>query len=625
MSSPLPPGSRTAAPRTPPSLFNARRRSGLPQRDLSERLVMKHQKFLVKTKALTRQLATVSTVVLGMAAAGGCTGVLGGDEMQSGNGSPTNPSAAGTSGSGALGGDTAGNGTGGSGSTAPLTGPGRVVMHRLNIVEYNNTVRDLLATSQRLPETFPADFTAFGFDNVASALTFTDIQLGYFSETAKRIATEVLSPERRSGVLECDLLQEKEACVTASLNALLPRAWRRPVEAGDVEPLARLYTACKADGNTEDEAFSRVLQAVLLAPEFLYRVERNSGVAGVRDLTGYEVASRLSYFLWSTMPDAELTAAAASGSLKDTAGLASQLTRMLASEKAAAFSENFGSQWLPVRELDNARPSQTVYAEFDEELRSAMAAETMRFFVDVARGTRPLPELFTSNSGYVNDRLAEHYGMDPVGSDQPVFTKLPANRTGLLTQGTFLTAVAYTDDSHPVKRGKWMLAHLLCQEPPEPNFAIPEPPERAEGSSRKEQLAAHQTEPICKACHVLMDPLGLALEQYDGIGSFRTEDRGAPIDPSGVFRTAQGDVPFANPAELSQLVAAAPSVSGCVAKHVFAYGLGRGPRPSSDFDIFILDEAGKAFAASGQHFPKLVEALVTSDVFRKREDEASAP
>lgn len=581
---------------------------------------------MVKTKALTRQMAMVSTFVVGLVAASGCTGVVGGDDMKSGS-----PTGAGPGQSGAGGTNSAGPGSsgmaGGSGSgvTAPLTGPGRVLPHRLNIAEYNNTVRDLLGTSQRLPESFPADFTAFGFDNVASALTLTDIQFGYFSDAAKRIAAEVLSSDRRSSVLGCNLAAEKEACVTASLNELLPRAWRRPVEAGDVEPLVALYTANHADGSTEDEAFARVLQAVLLAPEFLYRVERNSGVAGVRALNGYEVASRLSYFLWSTMPDAELTSAAASGQLTDAAGLASQVTRMLASEKAAAFSENFGSQWLPVRELQSARPSPEVYGEFDEELRAAMGAETMRFFVDVARGTRPLPELFTSTSGYVNDRLAEHYGMAPVGSAQPVFTKLPANRGGLLTQASFLTAVAYTDDSHPVKRGKWMLANLLCQQPPEPTFAIPEPPPRVNGSSRKEQLAGHQTDPICKACHVLMDPLGLALEQYDGIGSFRTEDRGTVIDPSGVFKSGAGEVPFANPAELGQIIATAPSVSRCVAEHVFAYGLGRGARPGSDFDSFILDEVGKSFAASGQLFPKLIEAIATSDAFRKREDEASAP
>jgi hypothetical protein len=233
--------------------------------------------------------------------------------------------------------------------------------------------------------------------------------------------------------------------------------------------------------------------------------------------------------------------------------------------------------------------------------------------------------LLNATSGYVNDRLARHYGLPKVGSDNFVFTKLPANRTGLLTQASFLTAVAYTDESHPVRRGKWILANLLCKEPPEPPFAIPEPPARTEGVSRKEQLAGHQTEPICNACHALMDPLGLALEQYDGVGAFRTQDRGKVIDPSGVFKGDTGELPFANPAELAQIIAAAPSVPRCVTEHVFAYGLGRGPRSASDFDSFTLDEVSKAFTASGQLFPKLVEALVTSDAFRKREDEAAAP
>jgi hypothetical protein len=581
---------------------------------------MKHQKPPATTKALTRQLRSVATLVAGLAL-GGCTGSINGD------GKPNEAQPPGSSASGAGGGGSSAGGsqTAGGSGTAPLTGPGRVVIHRLNVAEYNNTIRDLLGTNQRLAESFPPDFTAFGFDNVASALTLTDVTLGYFFEAAKRVAVEALSSARRSTFLGCDLAAGKEACVTTALNGLLPKAWRRPIEAGDVEPLVALYAASKADGNTEDEAFARVLQAVLMAPEFLYRVERNSGVAGVRDLTGYELASRLSYFLWSTMPDAELTASAASGTLKNTAGLARELTRMLATDKAAALTENFGRQWLPVRELQNAKPSADVYPDFDESLRAAMAAETMRFFVDIAKGSRPLSELLSSTSGYVNDRLARHYGMPTVGSDAPVFTKLPANRTGLLTQASFLTAVAYTDESHPVRRGKWILANLLCKEPPEPPFAIPEVPARAEGVSRKEQLAAHQTEPICTACHALMDPLGLALEQYDGIGAFRAEDRGKVIDPSGVFKGDTGELPFASPAELAQIIAAAPSVSGCVTQHVFAYGLGRGPRAGSDFDAFIVDEVSKAFTASGQLFPKLVEAMVTSDVFRKREDEAAAP
>jgi hypothetical protein len=175
-----------------------------------------------------------------------------------------------------------------------------------------------------------------------------------------------------------------------------------------------------------------------MSSEFLFRIERNSGVAGVRELNGYELASRLSYFLWSSMPDAELTAAAASGALRGAEGIAAQVTRMLADPKAAAFAENFGSQWLPVRALEEVVPDAKAYPQFDEPLRAAMRAETMRFFLDVASGSRSLKELLTTSAGYVNDRLAEHYGLGAIGSPEPVFKALNPGRGGLLTQGTFL-------------------------------------------------------------------------------------------------------------------------------------------------------------------------------------------
>ncbi len=566
-------------------------------------------------RALTQPAALVSSLALGLSLTTGCTGLVGGSKD---DGPQAATGAGAPNGSGGAGATNAGSG---GGNTAPLGGPGRVVMHRLSPREYDNTVRDLFGTTERLSSNFPPDFAAFGFDNVAESLNMTDASFGYFSEAAKRIAADVLSPAKRSNVVGCDLAAEKEACVRSALTALLPKAWRRPIESGDVEPLVSLYGALKADGNSDDEAFARVLQAVLLAPEFLYRVERNTGVAGVRELQGHELASRLSYFLWSSMPDPELLSAGMSGALGDPVGLAAQVTRMLASEKASAFAENFGSQWLPVRGLENVSPDPNVYPDFDESLRAAMRAETMRFFVDVAKGSRSLGELLTSNSSYVNDRLARHYGLAPVGSDTPVFTPLPAGRAGLLSQGALLTVLSYPNESHPVRRGKWILAQLLCREPPPPPPNIPEEPPASAGKSRKERLLSHQSEPICKSCHQLMDPLGLALEQYDGIGAYRTVDAGVPIDPSGVF----DEQPFATPAELAQLVARSPSVSRCVTKHVFTYGLGRAPREGSDYDAQALDEAGKSFTDSGQLFPQLVQAIVTSNVFRKREDEAATP
>jgi hypothetical protein len=543
----------------------------------------------------------------------GCTADISGNNQASG----PSPGTAGSSGASSVGGGN--SSTGGSGTVA-LGGPGRVVMRRLNIAEYNNTVRDLLTTEQKLSENFPPDDTAYGFDNVAAALSMTDVTLGYYVEATKKLAAEALSPAKRGALVSCDLAAGKETCVTSTLSTFLPRAWRRPVEAEEIARLTALYTLNKADGATDDEALGRVIQAALLAPEFLFRIEKNSGVAGVRKLDGYELASRLSYFLWSSMPDADLTAAAASGALAETAGLSAQIARLLADGRAASLASSFGSQWLTLLSLDNVHPDAMVYPGFDDALRSAMKDETMRFFSDIAAGKRPLNELLTTSSGYVNDRLAQHYGMAPVGSTTPTFTALPADRGGLLTQGSVLTVLAHPKESAPVLRGKWILGQLLCQVLPPPPADVPQEPAAATGKSRRERLAAHRVDPVCKGCHDHMDPLGLALENYDGVGQFRTMDSGVAIDPSG---TLVDGTSFKTPQELAQIIAKDPALPRCVAQHLFTYGLGRAPRDDSNFDIATVDAATKSFTEQGQLFPKLVEALITSDAFRTREDEAA--
>lgn len=514
---------------------------------------------------------------------------------------------------------TAGSATGGS-SAADLGGPGRVVMHRLNTGEYNNTVRDLLGTTQRLSENMPPDDTAYGFDNVASALSMTDVTLGYYIEAAKKLSTEALSESKRSRLVSCDLGSGKETCVTSVVSAFLPKAWRRPVDADEVSRLVALWTANKADGATDDEALARVLQAVLLAPQFLFRIEQNSGVAGVRPLNGYEVASRLSYFLWSSMPDDALTSAAADGTLTTADGLAEQAARLVADARSKVFGNNFGSQWLMLRSLDNVHPDASEYPDWDDTLAAAMREETMMFFGDIASGKRSLPELLTTRSGYVNDRLAEHYGMAAVGSATPIFVPLPADRGGILTQAAMLTVQAHPKESAPVLRGKWILNQLLCREMPPPPPDVPQEPAPAAGQSRRERLAAHRAMPVCKSCHDLMDPLGLALENYDGVGHYRTLDQGVAIDPSGTLVDGQS---FAGPEELAAIIAKDPALPQCVAKHMFTYGLGRGPRSSSNYDLQAIEALTKSFADNGQLLPKLVEAVVVSDAFRTREDEAA--
>ena len=540
----------------------------------------------------------------------GCTGVVSdGGHLHGVPGSGGGATALGPSGP-------SGPANGGSGS-APVdpTDPGRVVMRRLNVTEYDNTVHDLFATDIKLPSAFPPDDSAYGFDNVAQALSVTDVHVGYYFATAKQISAEALSASRRSAFVKCDLAAQRETCVQSTLKTFLPRAWRRPVTDDELSRLVAVYTKNKLNGASDDEALGRVIQAALLAPEFLFRIEYNHGSAGPRPLDGYELASRLSYFLWSTMPDDELFAAAAADKLSQTDDLKAQVARMLADPKAAAL-RNFGEQWLPVRSLADVRPDPTIFPSWDEDLRSAMQQETSLLFGDVVSGALPMNQLLTANYSYLNDRLARHYGLPLVGSATPVRTPVPEGRGGLLTQGSWLTVMAHPNETAPVLRGKWILNQLLCVEiaPPPPD--VPQEPEAMAGQSRRERLAAHRTQPLCNACHGLMDPLGLGLEQYDGIGAYRTSDLGAAIDPSG---TTPDGTAFSKPREMEQVLSTSTAFPRCVTERAFVYGLGRADRPDS-LDSKIIDDAAAEFVSNGQKFPALIESLIVSSAFRQRQD-----
>jgi hypothetical protein len=491
-------------------------------------------------------------------------------------------------------------------------------MHRLNEFEYNNTVRDLLETSIRLPAAFPPDDAAYGFDNVAATLSLTDTHVGYYFDTAKALATEALNGTRRAKILSCDLKAQQETCVNSTLQSFLGRAFRSPVSATDITALVDLYRQNRMNGSSEDEAFGRVLQAVLMSPRFLFRIELNKSAGSQpRELDGYEMASRLSYFLWSSMPDKALFDAAAQNRLSSPEDVQAQVTRMLADPKAKAL-QNFGEQWLSVRNLQNVAPDPKIFPGFDDDLRSAMRQETMLLFNDLVTGKESLGALLTANFTYLNDRLAKHYGLPLVGSTTPVRTMLPAtsHRGGLFTQASWLTVYARPNETNPVKRGNWILDQTLCIDVKPPMFMVGEEPPQMPGQTRRERLDAHVNEPVCASCHQLMDPPGLALEQYDAIGSYRTLDNGIPIRVDGVLPDGTA---FSDAADMAKKISANPEFPRCVARHAFIYALGRGDRPSS-MDSDVIDKATASFVSAGQKFPTLLQAIATSDVFRKRQD-----
>lgn len=409
------------------------------------------------------------------------------------------------------------------------------------------------------------------------------------------------------------------ACAEASVGELAPRVWRRPVEAAELASLMTLYDGAVTDGAAAGEALGLPLQALLLSPRFLFKVEldREGGL-----LDGWEMATRLSYFLWSTMPDAALMEAAASGRLATAEGVAAEVRRMLVDPRAEALVDNFAGQWLYIRDVDNAIPDPWVFPEFDDALRHAMAEEMRMFFRSFVTGDRSMIELLTATDSWVNRRLAEHYGIEqgaPATDDLWVRMAVDGvGRRGVLTQAGLLTALSTPFRTSIVRRGKWVLGQLLCAEPSPPPPGVEgliEVQTPGEGpKTLREKMELHKTEERCKTCHKAMDAIGFGLEGFDGIGMTRTTDNGFPVDTTGELRGQA----FEGPIELAGIIAEDPRLPACMVEKVMIYALGRG---LGGEDQPLIDRLIADFAARGYRFSALVELVATSEAFRMREVE----
>ncbi|HKQ68300.1 MAG TPA: DUF1592 domain-containing protein [Polyangiaceae bacterium] len=534
-----------------------------------------------------------------------------------------------------LGDSTRPGGSSGSGTSVvelpPGTDPGRVALHRLNRAEYNNTVRDLLGTSLKNPaERFPPDDLGAGFDNMAELLTLSSLHLSEYQSAARTLVSEALgNAAQRAKLVPCDLVAQGEACARKVLQGFAYRAWRRPVTDAEIERLMKLAGVALANAETYERGLELALQAVLLSPHFVFRVELDADPKSLtpHPLNPYELASRLSYFLWSSTPDPALLESAASGALSQPAVLEQQVVRLLEDvPHARALVDNFAGQWLQLRNIDTLQPDPGKFSVVDPSLLSAMRAEGERLFQDVAFQGAPLKQLLTANYSYVNDRLAKHYGLAPVGSTELKRVDLGNNaeRGGLLSQGGFLTMTSHPDMTSPVLRGKWVMETLL-------GTVIPDPPDNMgidltavkkgveAGLSQREANKQHSANPKCAACHKLMDPIGLGLENYDAIGRYRVTDAGATIDASGQLPSGQS---FVGAKELAALVAADPDFAFRAASQLYTYALGRTPvdhvvQPSH-MDGSIIEGLGEALTQNGYSFKDLVRRIVMSPTFTSR-------
>ncbi len=681
----------------------------------------------------------------------GCTGVI----PTAGDGSPTSGTGLGPDGAGS----SSGGGPVGSG---PVPGASSIVtepMHRLNRLEYNNTVRDLLGTTLSPAATFPPDPGSDGLDNLASALTLDPALMDLYIGAAKDLAAAtldsrprlleqviasqpgnhqggsplsdwgwlledgkvlasvtvpvaetakisvlaggsaskvenpkmtllldgralkswsvdnqitapalftvtaalsagkheftvtfdnrkndapsnnvnqlavgyievkgevVISPSNRALVYTCDpaTAADQDGCYRSIVTGFAARAWRRPLLQAEADEVMALWQKL---GLTEskDDAVKLTVRALLVSPKFLFRVSipgaySSPSLAGLQNalpLDDYSLASRLSYFLWSSMPDQALFDDAKSGALREGTGLQSALTRMMADPKAAGLVDGFAEQWLQVRVLKTrSAPDATAFPEFDAALKQAMAEEAKLFFRDFLSNGRPLAEMIAPTFGFLNDRLAVHYGLAKPGSPELARVDLPAGaRGGLVMQAAWLTATSESTRTSPVKRGRFVLEELLCAPVPPPPDNIPAFEEPAMGATVRESLAAHRKSPACSGCHNLLDPMGLGLEDMDATGALRTMEAGKPVDASGAM--VPDNTPFVGAAQFSALLKDDPRFATCLSRKLMTYGLGR---KFDDADSAFADAIAAALPGQGFALDKLIQLIVLSPAFRGR-------
>ena len=409
-------------------------------------------------------------------------------------------------------------------------------------------------------------------------------------------------------------------CLRERLEVFVRRAWRRPPSAAEIDGLAQLAQGAIASGATFEEGLGTAMTTAMTSPHFLFRVERDPhpNSAEIHPLSPYELATRLSYFLWSSMPDAELDALANAGTLDEPATLAAQVHRMVLDAKARGFVDSFAGQWLGTRALDDANPDSVDFPSWDDELKESMRQETHLVFQEFLQTQTDFLGFFDAKFSYLNDRLAQHYGLPAPGSSIPVRVALAggSHRSGIFTHGSVLTVTSQPRRTSPVKRGKWALDQILCIE-------IQPPPAGVEGmldapgatGTLRERLAAHRAKPECASCHDYLDPIGLGLENYDAIGAYRTTDAGQPIDASGQFPDGRS---FDGAEAMAALVKADPNTPHCLAERMLTYAIGRG---LDDGDDAHLDAIVDVFQTGGRSLERLIVAIVQSEPFRLRRGE----
>ncbi len=434
-------------------------------------------------------------------------------------------------------------------------------------------------------------------------------------------AQQASLPESHRRIFRCGHASgaHQPECARTILSDLSRRAWRRPVTSEEVGKLSAFVSLAERENEPFERGIQLGLQAILVSPHFLFRIERDRRPAdplAVHLVGEFELASRISYFLWSSMPDEELFRAAEKRTLRKPGVLALQLRRMLKDPRAEAFTENFAGQWLQLRNLDSVSPDPARFPAFTNELREDMRRETRLFFEAVMREDRSILDFIDGRFTFLNQRLARHYGITGIEGDPFRRVALAGNqRSGVLTQASVLTISSYPTRTSPVLRGLWVLENFLAAPPPPPPPDVPQLDEKQVGltGTLRRQLEQHRTNPSCAVCHTRMDSIGFGLENYDAIGAWRTHDGKFPVDAAGGL---PGGTSFRTPRQLKGiLLAEKDEFARCLTEKMLTYAIGRG---LERYDKPAVRRIVRRLALNNYRFSSLILEIVTSMPFQKR-------
>lgn len=503
--------------------------------------------------------------------------------------------------------------------------PGAKLIHRLNRTEYNFTIRDLLGVDTRPADRFPADGGGGGgFDNNADTLFVPPILM----EKYLAAADEVLAQARPDRLMKArPVWFRREHSVAAdNVQWFARRAFRRPVEADEVKRLMALYESAREEGKPFLVGLKSAYKAVLVSPSFLFRTETEQPGDQPWRINDHELAARLSYFLWSSMPDDELSHAADLGRLREPAELENQVRRMLRDPKARALAENFTGQWLGTKRLHTTvSPDRGRFPQYTDGLRDAMAAEPLEFFASLLADDASLLRLLDADYTFANAELGRLYGVTNLTSTNLVRVTLPdRNRGGIVGMAAVLTQTSYPLRTSPVLRGRWILEEVLGTPPPPPPplvATLPADDKVKEGLTFRQRLEKHRQDKNCAACHDRLDPMGFALENFDAIGRWRTQVDGQPVDARGVLTNGEE---VNGPVELkAALLKRKQLFLRHLTEKMLAYALGRG---LEHYDVPAVKEISDRVAKADYRATSLVLEVARSYPFQwRRGEKASGP